>query len=96
MNKIDEQLFETVDGLAIRYCFTATANSVEISIENITYSQDRARKFRHILVIALGLIILNLVIQQHALNFGILATIAIKCYILSNLIEYGKQRDTTF
>lgn len=95
MDKIDEQMFETINGLEIRCKSFSSANTVEIRIENPTYTSHRKHTHRHILIIILCCIFFNIFIHSHAilvaLNVIFLVTMATKCYILVNLIEFGKE-----
>lgn len=95
MNKIDEQYFETVSGLSIRCSSFESANTAEILIENQSFAADRSRNIRHCFVLVLIWIILDIVIRQQAifilLNVVLLLIVTVKCYILVNLIEFGKQ-----
>lgn len=95
MDKIDEQMFETINGLEIRFKSFSSANTVEIRIENQTYTSHRKHTLRYILIIILCCIFFNIFIRSHAilvaLNVAFLVTMATKCYILVNLIEYGME-----
>lgn len=94
MRKIDEQDFETVNGLDIRCSFVASANTAEILIENQSFVKDRNRNLQHIVTFVLFWILSNIVIHQQAIsiltNIVFVLIIAVKCYILANLIEFGK------
>lgn len=95
MNTIQEENFETINGLNIRCSVSTSENTLEIFIKNHTYSIERRRIIRHILCIILFSIIFNILIQQHSifivLNSIILTIIAIKCNVLINLIKFGKR-----
>lgn len=94
MNLIEEQQFETINGLEIRCRTLNSANTVEILIENQNYLEHRTRAIRQILIAAVFCMLLNIVIQSHViatvLNIVFIVTIATKCHILVNLIEFGK------
>lgn len=100
MNTIQEKYFETINGLKIHSSVLASANTVEILIENHLYLVERRRIIRHILCIILSGLVFNILIQQHStlivLNSIILTIIAIKCYVLINLIRFGKQFKCNF
>lgn len=94
MDGIDEQYFETISGIEIRCSVLASANTLEILIANQRYWEERRRHIQQFLIIILFCISLNVLIQPHSvliiLNSIFLATIAIKCYVLVNLIKFGK------
>lgn len=94
MEKSDEQLFETINGDKIRCSSFVGANTVEIQIDNLAYDNDRKRTIQHIVVGFICCLLLNVMLQLHAiqiaLNAVLLVTMATKCYILANLIEFGK------
>lgn len=95
MDKIDEQLFETINVLAIRCSSFTSANTLEILITNLSYATNRKQTFQHIFLVIFCCIVFNIAIQSHAvliaLNVVFLVTMATKCYILVNLIEFGKE-----
>lgn len=95
MDKIDEQYFETINGIQIRSSVHASANNLEILIENQRYSDERRRNIRHIFIIIFICMLLNAVIRPHSilivLNSFFFATTAAKCYVLINLIRFGKE-----
>lgn len=92
MDKIDEQNFETISGMPIRYTSFGDENNFEIIIENLTYTTNRTRTIRHIFIIFICGILLNIVILQHvvALNIFCLILLATECYALINLVKCGK------
>lgn len=96
MNKIDEQYFETINIQTIRYSAFASANTLEILIENETYAEERRRKIQQILIIVVCCIVFNAINCMHSifivLNTIILIIIATQSYILANLIKFGKHR----
>lgn len=94
MNKIDEQYFETINIQTIRYSAFASANTLEILIENEAYAEERKQKIQQILIILVGCIIFNAINSMHSifivLNTIFLITILTQSYILANLIKFGK------
>lgn len=95
MNKIDEQYFETINIQTIRLSAFASANTLEIVIENETYADERRRKIQQILMILVCCVAFNAINCMHSifivLNTIILIIIATQSYILANLIKCGKQ-----
>lgn len=94
MDKIDEQYFETINIQTIRYSAFASANTLEILIENETYAEERRRKIQQILIIIVCCIVFNAINYMHSifivLNAIILITIATQTYMLANLIKCGE------
>lgn len=94
MNKIDEQHFETINVQTIRYSAFASANTLEISIQNETYAEERRRKIQQILIILVCGMVFNSINCMHSvcivLNTIFLIAIATQSYILANLIQFGK------
>lgn len=94
MNKIDEQHFETINVQTIRYSAFASANTLEISIQNETYAEERRRKIQQILIILACGMVFNSINYMHSicivLNTIFLIAIVTQSYILANLIQFGK------
>lgn len=100
MNKIDEQYFETINSQTIRYSAFASANTLEILIENETYAEERRRKIQQILGLIVCCIVFNAINCMHSsfivLNAIFLITIATQSYILANLIQFGEHNSICF
>lgn len=94
MHQIDEQYFETINIQTIRYSAFASANTLEILIENETYIEERRRKIQQILMVLVFCMIFNSFDCTHfiliVLNAIFLITIATQTHILVNLIKFGK------
>ncbi|XP_031616750.1 uncharacterized protein LOC116336771 [Contarinia nasturtii] len=94
METIGEQFFETIGGLAIRFCSFSSTNTIEILIENLEFTKNRRTIIQHILITLVVCIAFNIIIYQNAilvaLNIVFFVTIATKCYHLVKLIEFEK------
>lgn len=94
MNKIDEQYFETINAQTIRYSALASANTLEILIENETYAEERRQKIQQILAVILLCVVFNSINYMHSilivLNAFFLIAITTQSYILANLIKFGE------
>lgn len=100
MDKIDEQYFETINIQTIRYSAFASANTLEISIENESYADERRRKIQQILIIIVCFVVFNTINCMHSifivLNAIFLITIVTQSYILANLIKFGEHNKRCF
>lgn len=94
MDRSDERFFETINGDQICCSSFVSANTVEIQIDNLGYDNDRKRTIQHIVVVLICCLLLNVILHLHAiqiaLNIVLFVTMVTKCYMLANLIEFGK------
>lgn len=100
MNKIDEQHFETINVQTIRYSAFASANTLEILIENETYAEERMQKIQQIVIAIICCVSFNAINCMHSifivLNAIFFITIVTQTYVLANLIKLGEHEKLDF
>lgn len=100
MHKIDEQYFETINIQRIRYSVYASANTLEILIENETYAEERNQKIQQILTVIVCCLAFNTINCMHSifivLNAIFFITITTQSYILAHLIKFGEQSSSSY